>query len=100
LLINFSWGKSVGSLVEQIKEVLPVISEMVVLIVLGLRRTTPRLFHLRIFVDLLEKQSCVCFFVSFFLKNIYLRTHVSCKTIIMPDDLNECSVISLAASSS
>jgi hypothetical protein len=55
---------------------------------------------LRILVDLLEKQSYVCFLVSFFLKNIFLRTHVLRKTIIMPDDLDECSVISLSVSSS
>jgi hypothetical protein len=55
LFIDLVWGKSAGSFRKQIKEVLLVRLEIVVIIVLGLINITLRLLHERLLVDLIEK---------------------------------------------
>jgi hypothetical protein len=55
LFIDLVWGKSVGSFRKQIKEVLLVRLEIVVIIVLGLINITLRPLHERLLVDLIEK---------------------------------------------
>jgi hypothetical protein len=55
LLIDLIWEKSVGSFRKQIKEVLPIRPEIVVIIVFGLINITLRLLHQRLLIDLIEK---------------------------------------------